>query len=263
MSLESMVSLLRAAVIPTIIVFGLIFLFFSARLVIQRMGFGADPISTTRSFLKTFASRGFSEIWSRQLSPQLKEKLCGEGFADPAFTPEGVERLAGFYERHQVAFPSAEFTLFSVHKVPIGDQHRELLMVRGIGQDSTRGVVVWLSRSTLSSGGWRVDDLYVQPPKGKRPPPDSLTLSGKVPKRGFMKAAQSADQGAMESAIAEDQFTELPEENSLLGVEEPSSAEQSTPRPAELNAQGSGSSRPRVVSQSTQKKGEKVTVVKL
>ena len=258
MDLETLTSALESAVIPVLLIFALTFLFFTAKLFIQRNGFGANPLNTTRIFLRCFAQTKLSEVWQHQLSPQLKEKICGEDFASAEVISEGLEHLEGYRERHAAAFPQANFDLFSVHKVPIGDQHRELIMVRGIARDSTRGVIVWLTRSTLSAGGWRVDDLYVQPPKGQRPPANSLTLSGKVPKKGFMKAAQSEDQKELEKAIAEDQFTELPEENSLLGVP----LAEGTPVETS-NAEVSSSPKPKVVSQSPQRKDKKVTVVKL
>ena len=265
MSLENLTSALEQSVIPILLIFALVFLFFSGRLILQRMGFGSKPLVTARIFLRSFAKQSLAEVWKRQLSPQLKEKICGEGFADAEALGQGLEHLTAFRERHSVAFPSEQFTLFSVHKVPIGDQYRELLMVRGIAQDSTRGVVVWLTRSTLSSGGWRVDDLYVQPPKtGDKPPPTSLTLSGKVPKKGFMKAAQSSDQTEMDRAVSEEQFTELPEENSLLGITD--LADKGTPQPpvAQQTPQVTSTSpKPMVVSQSTQRKDQKITVVKL
>lgn len=265
MSLENLTSALEYSVIPILLVFTLVFLFFSGRLILQRMGFGAKPMVTARIFLRSFANQKLTEVWKRQLSPQLKEKISGEAFAEPESVDVGLAHLAEFRERHQVAFPSDQFSMFSAHKVPIGDQYRELLMVRGIAQDSTRGVVVWLTRSTLSAGGWRIDDLYVQPPKtGNKPSPNSLTLSGKVPKKGFMKAAQSSDQAEMDRAISEDQFTELPEENSLLGLE--GQLEQASAVPEAVGAQASAqpsSPKPRVVSQSTQRKDQKITVVKL
>lgn len=263
MNLELLTSVLEQSVIPILLIFALIFIFFTGKLMLQRAGFGSKPVVTAKIFLQSFASQKLTEIWKHQLSPQLREKVCGEDFANPELIGTGVEHLKNFFEQHQVAFPNDQFTLFSVHKVPIGDQYRELIMIRGIAQDSTRGVVVWLTRSTLTTGGWRVDDLYIQPPKGQQPSPTSLTLSGKIPKKGFMKAAQSTNQKDMEQAISEEQFTDLPEENSMLGIHQsPSSAEHesevvSTPSPS------SSSPRPKVVSQSTQRKDQKITVVKL
>ena len=106
MSLENLTSALEQSVIPILLIFALVFLFFSGRLILQRMGFGSKPLVTARIFLRSFAKQSLAEVWKRQLSPQLKEKICGEGFADAEALGQGLEHLTAFRERHSVAFPS-------------------------------------------------------------------------------------------------------------------------------------------------------------
>ena len=79
-----------------------------------------------------------------------------------------------------------------------------------------------------------------------------------------MKAAQSSDKNAMDSALSDGEFADIPEENSMLGVDqEPALTPESSSSGQSPGSQEQSSPKPAVVSQSTQKSNQKITVVKL
>ncbi|MBM4292663.1 MAG: hypothetical protein FJ138_15655, partial [Deltaproteobacteria bacterium] len=120
-----------------------VFVVMSLRLVARRARFGRDLGETVRLLAEDLARGREEEVW-RSLSPALRAALSDERRAAVARAGAAGPALVGrFAARHAEVWRGRARAL-SAHRVPLGDPHREMLMVRARVAGGARGFVVWL-----------------------------------------------------------------------------------------------------------------------
>jgi hypothetical protein len=158
---------------------------------------------SVRLFYHYLVRENWNMMWAC-LSPTLRAELLNS--QRPAITERGstgIQQLALMVSRNQAVFSHFSPRLISKHKVPLKQEHLEMMMVHTRSAARGRVITLWLVRSLHTQGHWFVEEILIHP-EGKEIP---YTLTGK-------RFANDKKTGEAEDAVSDKEEETSEEETS-------------------------------------------------
>ena len=130
---------------------------------------------SVRLFYHYIMRENWTMLWAN-LSPNLRAELLNA--QRPVINERGeagIHQLALMVQKHPNIFTKLSPRLVSKHKVPLKQEHLEMLMVHTRCRPRGRVITLWFMRSLHTHGHWFVEEVLIHPEGDELP----YTLTGK------------------------------------------------------------------------------------
>lgn len=130
---------------------------------------------SVRLFYHYISRKNWTMLWAN-LSPKLRAELLNA--QRPVIKERGetgIHQLELMVKKHVAVFTQLSPRLVSKHKVPLSQEHLEMLMVHTRCRPMGRVITLWFMRSLHTQGHWFIEEILIHPEGDEQP----YTLSGK------------------------------------------------------------------------------------
>jgi hypothetical protein len=130
---------------------------------------------SVRLFYYYLVRENWNMMWAC-LSPTLRAELLNS--QRPAIVERGstgIQQLALMVSKNPAIFSHFDPRLISKHKVPLKQEHLEMMMVHTRSAPGGRVITLWLVRSLHTQGHWFIEEMLIHPEAKEIP----YTLTGK------------------------------------------------------------------------------------
>lgn len=159
---------------------------------------------SVRLFYYYLIRENWNMVWA-SLSPTLRAELVNS--QRPAIAERGepgIQQLVLLISKNQSVFSNPAPQLISKHKVPLKQEHLEMLMIHTRAKPGGRVITIWFVRSLHTQGHWFVEEILIHP-EGEELP---YTLTGK-------HYSSEKKTGEAEKAVSDEEDSESSEDKHL------------------------------------------------
>ena len=160
---------------PAALIIFLVFLVLFIITVTRRSERSNSVEESVRLFYHYVLRENWTMLWAN-LSPNLRAELLNA--QRPVINERGeagIHQLTLMVKKHPSVFSELSPRLVSKHKVPLKQEHLEMLMVHTRSRPGGRVITLWFMRSLHTNGHWFVEEVLIHPKMDEQP----YTLTGK------------------------------------------------------------------------------------